>query len=60
MSRSPRQSKVEFTATPWDLGKTVTATQDSYAVVNLMGRYDFDKQLSAILNAPHDSWHENC
>lgn len=44
------QSKVEFTATPWDLGKTVTATQDSYAVVNLMGRYDFNKHLSATLN----------
>lgn len=44
------QSKVDFTVTPWDLGKTVTAKQDSYAVVNLMGRYDFSKQVSATLN----------
>ncbi|OZI71871.1 TonB-dependent siderophore receptor [Bordetella genomosp. 12] len=44
------QSKVYLTVTPWDLGKTVTAKQDSYAVVNLMGRYDFSKQLSATLN----------
>jgi outer membrane receptor for ferric coprogen and ferric-rhodotorulic acid len=44
------QSQIHFTATPWDLGKTVTGEQSSYAVVNLMGRYDFSKQLTATLN----------
>lgn len=44
------QSKVEFTATPWDLGKTVTGEQGGYAVVNLMGRYDASRQLSATLH----------
>lgn len=44
------QSKINFTATPWDLGKTVTGEQKSYAVVNLMGRYDISKQLTATLN----------
>jgi len=28
----------------------VTARQESYAVANLMARYEFSKQLSAVLN----------
>ncbi|MCO8170868.1 TonB-dependent receptor [Pseudomonas sp. 21LCFQ02] len=44
------QSGIHFTATPSDLGRTVKATQDAYAVFNLMGRYQITDQLSATLN----------
>lgn len=44
------QDRIHFTATPWQLGKAVTAEQKAYAVVNLMARYEFDRQWSATLN----------
>lgn len=44
------QSAIHYSVTPWQLGKTVTARQDAYAVVNLMARYDFSRQVSATLN----------
>jgi len=44
------QSAIYYSTTPWQLNKTVTARQDAYAVVNLMARYDFSRQLSATLN----------
>ncbi|MDR0226830.1 MAG: TonB-dependent receptor [Burkholderiaceae bacterium] len=44
------QDRIYFTATPWQLGKAVTAEQKAYAVVNLMARYEFDRQWSATLN----------
>lgn len=44
------QSAIYYSVTPWRLGRTVTARQDAYAVVNLMARYDFSRRLSATLN----------
>lgn len=44
------QSEIYFTASPAAIGKSVTARQESYAVANLMARYEFSKQLSAVLN----------
>ncbi|WMD22429.1 TonB-dependent siderophore receptor [Achromobacter seleniivolatilans] len=44
------QSAMHYSVTPWQLKKTVTARQDAYAVVNLMARYDFSRQVSATLN----------
>jgi outer membrane receptor for ferric coprogen and ferric-rhodotorulic acid len=44
------QSGIHLTATPWQLGKTVKATQDDYAVFNLMGKYQVTEHLSTILN----------
>ena len=44
------QDRMYFTATPWQLGKSITGEQKAYSVVNLMARYDFTKQLSATLN----------
>lgn len=44
------QSAIHFTAKPWWAGQTLNARQSAYAVVNLMARYDFSKQLNATLN----------
>jgi len=44
------QSRIHFTATPTDLGRTVTAEQKAYATFDLMARYRITRQLSASLN----------
>lgn len=44
------QSGIHFSATPWQLGKTVKARQDDYAVFNLMARYEFTDNLSTLVN----------
>ena len=44
------QSGTHFSATPWQLGKTVKAKQDDYAVFNLMARYEFTDNLSTLVN----------
>lgn len=44
------QSEIHFTATPWDLGKTVKAKQGSYALVNAMARYDVTPRLQLTAN----------
>lgn len=45
------QSGIHFSTTSWQLpGTTLKAEQGDYAVVDLMGRYQFDEHLSATLN----------
>lgn len=44
------QSGIHFSTTPWQLSKTVKARQDDYAVFNLMARYEFTDNLSALVN----------
>lgn len=44
------QSGTHFSTTPWQLGKTVKAKQDDYAVFNLMARYEFTDNLSTLVN----------
>ncbi|MFU8928304.1 TonB-dependent siderophore receptor [Acinetobacter puyangensis] len=44
------QSKVYFSTSPWQIGKTVLGVQEDYATVDLMGRYDLNKDVSLSLN----------
>lgn len=44
------QSGIHFSTTPWQLGKTVKAKQDDYAVFNLMARYELTDNLSTLVN----------
>ncbi len=44
------QSGIHFSTTPWQLGQTVKAKQDDYAVFNLMARYEFTVNLSTLVN----------
>lgn len=44
------QSRIHYSATPWQLGRTVTASQPAYAVVNLMASHEFSPSLTATLN----------
>lgn len=44
------QSGLSLTDAPWQIGHTVKATQDEYAVFNLMARYDVTQALSATVN----------
>lgn len=44
------QSGMRFTATPWQLGKSVTARQDAYAIANLMARYQFNARTALTVN----------
>lgn len=44
------QSGTHFSTTPWQLGQTVKAKQDDYAVFNLMARYEFTDNLSTLVN----------
>ena len=45
-----RQSSMHFSATPWQLGKTVYARQDGYTVANLMARYQFNPRVALTVN----------
>ncbi|MET0321606.1 MAG: TonB-dependent siderophore receptor [Duganella sp.] len=44
------QSSMHFSATPWQLGKTVTARQDAYIIANLMARYQFNHRVALTVN----------
>ncbi len=44
------QSKVYSTVSAWQIGQDLSWEQKSYAVTNLMARYDFSDKLSATLN----------
>ncbi|MCQ2996658.1 TonB-dependent siderophore receptor [Pseudomonas syringae] len=44
------QSGMHFSTTPWQLGQTVKAKQDDFAVFNLMARYQFTDNLSTLVN----------
>ncbi|MCE7761537.1 TonB-dependent siderophore receptor [Pseudomonas putida] len=44
------QSGLSLTDAPWQIGHTVKATQDDYAVFNLMARYDVSQNLTATVN----------
>ena len=39
-----------FTATPWQLGKAVTARQQGYTIANLMARYQFNPRVALTVN----------
>ena len=45
-----RQSSMHFTATPWQLGKAVTARQQGYTIANLMARYQFNPRVALTVN----------
>ncbi|MGY1490108.1 TonB-dependent siderophore receptor [Methylobacillus pratensis] len=44
------QSKIYYTASPWWVGRDITAKQSAYAVANLMARYDLNEKVALSLN----------